>query len=66
MTWMTRRRLTQSTQSPKVPLHVMTNVCTSNSMQVCIQVGDATLHALLDSGSMHNLIFEEALAHTNL
>jgi len=61
MTWMTNLVDTD----PSNPIALDTGVGTSNSMQVCIQVGSTTLHAL-DSSSMHNLIFKEATTCTNL
>ena len=44
----------------------MSSVRSSETMQVRIQLGGASLLALLDSGSTHNFVSEEAAARTSL
>lgn len=52
--------------SPLISLLAMAGVRTTETMQVSIQLGGASLLALLDSGSTHNFIFEEATTRTSL
>lgn len=54
------------TEEPLISLYTIAGVCTGDTMQVSTIMGGATLRALLDSGSTHNFIFEEAATHTNL
>jgi hypothetical protein len=51
---------------PQISVHVITGIRTSEMMQVCIQLGSVSLLALLDSGSTHNFIAEEAASRTSL
>jgi hypothetical protein len=52
--------------NPLISLFAMAGVRTSETMQVRIQLGGASLLALLDSGSTHNFVSEEAAARTSL
>ena len=52
--------------SPLISLLAMVGVRSSETMQVRIQLGGASLLALLDSGSTHNFVSEEAAARTSL
>ncbi|XP_066340433.1 uncharacterized protein [Miscanthus floridulus] len=52
--------------SPLISLLAMAGVRSSETMQVHIQLGGASLLALLDSGSTHNFVSEEAAARTSL
>jgi hypothetical protein len=54
------------TDEPQISVHAITGICTSETMQVCIQLGGVSLLALLDSGSTHNFIAEEAASRTAL
>jgi hypothetical protein len=47
-------------------LHAISGVHTSNTMQVCLRLGDVHIHALIDSSSMHNLIAEKVASRTGL
>jgi hypothetical protein len=49
-----------------ISLLAMAGIRTSETMQVHIQLGEASLLALLDSGSTHNFVSEEAVARTSL
>lgn len=53
-------------QSPIISLLAMAGVQTRETMQVHIQLGGNRLLALLDSGSTHNFVFEEAAGRTSL
>ena len=44
----------------------MARVRTNDTMQVRIQLGSASLLALIDSSSTHNFVSEEAAGHTSL
>ena len=52
--------------SPLISLLAMVGVRSSETMQVRIQLGRASLLALLDSGSTHNFVSKEAAARTSL
>jgi hypothetical protein len=54
--------------NPTLPmlLHVITDVHTYNIMQVRLRLGDVNVHALIDSGSTHNLIAEKVASRTVL
>jgi hypothetical protein len=45
---------------------VITDICTSETMQMSIQLGDVSLLALLDYGSTHNFVTIEATDRTLL
>lgn len=53
---------------PEISLHALTGVRTKDTMQLSVQVGSdkKALLALLDSGSTHNFISEEAARHLKL
>lgn len=51
---------------PHISLLAMAGVRTPETMQVRVQMGGTTLLALLDSGSTHNFVSEEAAARTSL
>lgn len=53
-------------EDPRISLLAMAGVRTCDTMQVCIRMGDTELLALLDSGSTHNFISEDAAARTAL
>jgi hypothetical protein len=55
-----------ATNEPQISVHVITSIRTSEMMQVCIQLGGVSLLALLDSGSTHNFVTEEAASRTAL
>jgi hypothetical protein len=55
-----------TTNKPQISVHVITNIRTSETMQVCIQLGGASLLALLDSGSTHNFVIEEVASRISL
>jgi len=54
------------TEAPVFSLHAVAGVPLANTMQVRVSVGTATFVALLDSGSNHNFIAEEAARCTGL
>ena len=54
------------TINPHILLLAMVGVRTSETMQVRIQLGGASLLALIDSVSTHNFVSEEAAARTSL
>jgi hypothetical protein len=54
------------TINPHISLLAMAGVRTSETTQVHIQLGDASLLVLIDSGSTHNFVSEEAVARTSL
>jgi hypothetical protein len=47
-------------------LHILTDVHTNNTMQVHLRLGDVNIHALINSGSTHNLIAEKVASRTGL
>jgi len=51
---------------PQISLHAITRVRTSETMQIHLTLGSISLHALIDSGYMHNFIDEEAAGRTTL
>jgi hypothetical protein len=53
-------------EQPLISLHAIAGVRLGDTMQVCITLGGASLLALLDSGSTHNFVAEEAAARTTL
>jgi len=53
-------------KSPHILLHAIAEVCTSETMQVRISLGNIALLALLDSGSTHNFISEHAASRTTM
>jgi hypothetical protein len=52
--------------NPHISLNAIAGIRTSETMQVHLQLGGASLLALLDSGSTHNFISKEAAACTSL
>lgn len=56
----------QDADVPLISLHAIVGVRTSETMQVHIHLGGATLLALLDSGSTHNFVFEDVASRTAL
>jgi hypothetical protein len=52
--------------APVFSLHVVAGVPICDTMQVRVELGTATLVALLDMGSTHYFIREEAARHTGL
>ena len=57
---------TEAATDTHISLHAIARVRTSETMQICLQIGDTTFLALLDSGSAHNLISEAVAANTSL
>ena len=57
---------TEAATDTHISLHAIARVRTSETMQICLQIGDTTFLALLDSGSTHNLISEAVAANTSL
>ncbi|SPT20639.1 unnamed protein product [Triticum aestivum] len=55
-----------SPADPRISLHAISGVHTSETMQMHITLGGVSLLALIDSGSTHNFIAEEAAAHATL
>ncbi|CAO2161375.1 unnamed protein product [Urochloa humidicola] len=53
-------------EEPLISLHAIAGVRTSETMQVTMALGGTTLRALLDSGSTHNFVSEEAAVRTDL
>jgi len=53
-------------QQPHISLHAIAGVCTRDTMRVCVQLGQITVTAILDSGSTHNFVSESAARHTGL
>ena len=51
---------------PHISLHAIVGVCTRDTMQVRVQLGQISVIALLDSGSTHNFVSESAARHTGL
>jgi len=51
---------TTAEETPQFSLHAIAGVAFSDTMQIRVALGDATLTALLDSGSTHNFISEDA------
>jgi hypothetical protein len=45
---------------------MITGIHTSNTMQVHLRLGNVNIHALIDSGSTHNLIAEKVASCTRL
>jgi hypothetical protein len=54
------------TDSPCYSLHAVAGVRLSDTLRVRVVVGAASLVALLDSGSSHNFISEQAARRTGL
>jgi len=54
------------TTEPLISLHAIAGVRMSETMQVPLQLGTTSFLALLDSGSTHNFILEEAARGCNL
>jgi hypothetical protein len=52
--------------TPPMLLHAITGIHTINTMQVCLRLGDVNVHALIDSGSTHNLVDEKVASRTGL
>ena len=46
----------EDADTPHVSLHVLTGICTGQTMQLGVKVGTMELRALVDSGSTHNFI----------
>lgn len=57
---------TDETDEPKISVHAITDIRTSETMQVRVQLGSTSLLALIDSGSTHNFVAKEAATHTSL
>jgi len=57
---------TQDLESPVFSLHAVAGVLVADTMQVQVAVGATPFTALLDSGSTHSFIAEEAARHTGL
>ncbi|KAM3243961.1 hypothetical protein ACQJBY_055715 [Aegilops geniculata] len=55
-----------SPADPRISLHAISGVRTSETMQMHITLGGVSLLALIDSGSTHNFIAEEAAARATL
>jgi hypothetical protein len=55
-----------TTYEPQISIHMITGIRANVMMQVCIQLGGISLLTLLDSGSTHNFVVEEAASHTSL
>jgi hypothetical protein len=55
-----------ATEAPVFSLHAVAGVAIGNTMQVCVLVGTTPLIALLDTGSTHSFIAEEAARRTGL
>lgn len=56
----------ESAVEPIISVLAISGVRTRETMQLCINISGTTFLALLDSGSSHNFITEEAAARTNL
>lgn len=52
--------------SPHISLHAIAGIRTSEMMQVRLELGGASLLALLDSGLTNNFVSEDAAARTSL
>jgi hypothetical protein len=52
--------------TPPMLLLAITGIHTSNTMLVRLRLGDVNVHALIDSGSMHNLVDEKVANRTGL
>jgi len=57
---------TTANETPQFSLHAIAGVAFSDTMQIRVALGDATLTALLDSGSTHNFISEDAALRSGL
>jgi len=51
---------------PQISLHAITGVSTSETMQMHLTLGSVSLLALIDSGSTHNRLAEEAATRVTL
>jgi hypothetical protein len=56
----------ETTEEPIISVLAISGVRTKETMQLAISIGGASFRALLDSGSTHNFITEDAAARTNL
>jgi hypothetical protein len=56
----------QAADEPRISMHAITGIRTSETMQVRIHLGGASLLALLDLGSTHNFVAAEVVARTSL
>jgi hypothetical protein len=56
----------ESTGELIISVLALSDVRTSETMQLCITIGGASFLVLLDSGSSHNFIIEDATSRTNL
>jgi hypothetical protein len=58
--------LEQSADDPTISVLAISDVRTRATMQLEVSIGGTSFCVLLDSGSSHNFITEEAVARTNL
>jgi hypothetical protein len=56
----------ETTEEPIISVLAISGVRTKETMQLAISIGGASFRALLDSGSTHNFITEDAATRTNL
>jgi hypothetical protein len=56
----------ETTEEPIILVLAISGVRTKETMQLAISIGGASFRTLLDSGSTHNFITEDAAARTNL
>lgn len=53
-------------ETPMISLHAFARICTEDTMQLYITVGNEQFVALLDSGSMHNFICGDVIRRVDL